>query len=88
MIDYTEFITGAINKAALLNIENLKIAFKMIDTDNSGMITIDELKAVFDTGGDKKDETLWINIMKEVDKNGDNEISFDEFTDVMTEFLK
>lgn len=41
----------------------------MIDQDNSGMITIDELKAVFDTAGDKKDETLWIEIMREVDKN-------------------
>ena len=60
----------------------------MIDADNSGMITIDELKAVFDTGGDKKDEQLWVSIMQEVDKNGDNLISFEEFTDVMTEFLK
>jgi Ca2+-binding EF-hand superfamily protein len=44
----------------------------MIDQDNSGMITIDELKAVFDTGADKKDESLWMEIMSEVDKNGDN----------------
>jgi Ca2+-binding EF-hand superfamily protein len=44
------------------------------------MITVDELKAVFDTHGDKKDDALWLEIMSEVDKNNDNLISFDEFT--------
>lgn len=88
VIDYTEFITGAIDKVALLNKKNLEAAFKMLDVDNSGMITVDELKAVFDTHGDKKDETLWLEIMKEVDKNNDNQISFEEFTDVMTQLLK
>jgi Ca2+-binding EF-hand superfamily protein len=48
------------------------------------MITIEELKAVFDTQGDKKEESLWKEIMKEVDKNRDNMISFEEFADVMT----
>lgn len=51
------------------------------------MITVDELKAVFDTHGDK-DEHLWEDIMHEVDKNNDNQISFEEFTDVMTSILK
>lgn len=59
----------------------------MLDTDNNGSITVDELKAVFDTHGDK-DETLWRQIMAEVDKNKDNVISFDEFTDAMTLILK
>jgi hypothetical protein len=34
------------------------------------MITVDELKQVFDNHGDevsKKDENLWLEIMKEVD---------------------
>lgn len=72
VIDYTEFITGAIDKVALLNKNNLRSAFQMIDADDSGLITVDELKAVFDTHGDKKDDTLWQEIMKEVDKNNDN----------------
>ena len=71
VIDYTEFITAAIDKATILNKENLRAAFELLDTDNSGMITIDELKAVFDTHGDK-DEHLWVEIMQEVDKNRDN----------------
>ena len=87
VIDYSEFITAAIDKAAVLNKDNLKSAFKMLDTDDSGMITVDELKAVFDAHGDK-DEDLWKDIMNEVDKNHDNQINFEEFTDVMTSFLK
>lgn len=70
-VDYTEFITAAIDKVAFLNRENLKNAFQILDSDNSGMITVDELKAVFDNNNDK-DETLWKEIMAEVDVNKDN----------------
>ena len=63
----------------------------MIDTDSSGMISIEELKAAFDCQGnhthDQEDE-LFKQMMQEVDKNGDNQISFDEFTDAMTALLK
>ena len=58
VIDYTEFITAAIDKALILNNTNLKSAFDLIDQDGSGSITIDELKAAFDSQG-KKDEELW-----------------------------
>lgn len=51
VIDFTEFITAAIDKAVLLSKDNLEAAFSLIDKDNSGMITVDELKAVFDTHG-------------------------------------
>ena len=58
IIDYTEFITAAIDKAAVLNVENLTAAFKLLDTDNSGYISIDELKAAFDSHGEKDDQ-VW-----------------------------
>ncbi len=88
VIDYTEFITGAIDKVTLLNKKNLETAFKLLDVDNSGMITVEELKLAFDTQGDKKDESLWLEIMREVDQNGDNEISYEEFSEAMTEILR
>ena len=88
VIDYQEFLTAAVNKVAVLSQENLKAAFRVFDKDNSGMITIDELKSVFDTKNNKKDESLWVEIMAEVDKNNDNEISLEEFMDAMTVMLK
>jgi Ca2+-binding EF-hand superfamily protein len=60
-----------------------------MDLDNNGSITIDELKQCFESSsGDKKDDGLWQELMNEVDKNNDNLISFDEFTEAMTEMLK
>lgn len=88
VVDYTEFITAAIDKVAILNKKNLISAFQSIDLDNNGSITIDELKQCFDNAEDKKDESLWQELMNEVDKNNDNLISFDEFTEAMTEMLK
>ena len=67
--------------------ENLMSAFKMIDKDGSGMISVDELKQAFDSTGDKKEEKLWLQIMEEVDKNKDGEISLEEFMDTMTSMV-
>ena len=49
-IDYGEFITAAINRARLLNSENLRIAFGIFDKDGNGVISKEELRAVFHGG--------------------------------------
>ena len=87
VIDYTEFITAAIDRVAVLNKANLLSAFQLIDKDGSGMITMDELQDAFDSKK-SKDAQLWKDIMRDVDKNGDNQISLDEFMDAMTKYLK
>ena len=46
-IDYQEFITAAVNRAKLINDQNLEMAFKMFDQDGNGQISIAELKNVF-----------------------------------------
>lgn len=46
-VDYQEFITAATNKAMLVNRENLMAAFRTFDRDESGKISIEELKGVF-----------------------------------------
>ena len=88
LVDYEEFITAAVDKITLLSSVNLKTAFKIIDKDNSGKITIDELQSAFDTQGNKKEESLYEEIIKEVDKNGDGQIDLQEFIDAMTDMLK
>jgi calcium-dependent protein kinase len=57
-IEYSEFITASIKKANLLTHDNLQAAFNIIDSDGSGKISIEELKASFDLTNDKE-ETLW-----------------------------
>ena len=69
-IDYAEFMTAAVNRAKLLNNENLKIAFDMLDTDGNGQITKDELRAVFhgaiqqSASIEDDDEQVWNSIMQ------------------------
>lgn len=88
VVSYDEFITAAVDKVALLNQKNILSAFQLIDTDNSGTITIEELQAAFEPDGKKKGSDLWREIMAEVDKDGDNTISYKEFSDCMTAVLK
>ena len=54
----------------------------MFDKDQSGSISKEELRAVFETA-EQKDDELWNEIFSEVDVNGDGEISFDEFKTCM-----
>ena len=81
-IDYTEFITATLNRSRLLSKERLEIAFKLYDTDNSGTITKDELKAIFGKSH-QYDDSFWEEMIQEVDKNGDGVIDIHEFSDMM-----
>jgi len=45
-IDFTEFIIAACDKEKLYAKEKLDRAFKMIDTDNSGYLTRDEISSI------------------------------------------
>ena len=69
-VDYTEFITGAIDTATILNMDNLTAAFKILDADDSGFISVEELKLAFDQNG-QKDAELFKDIMIEADINKD-----------------
>ena len=66
---------------------NLEIAFQMMDSDRDGNLTIQELKDAFELHS-KKDEKLWDQIMKQVDRNKDGNISFEEFTEVMNKVIE
>ena len=55
--------------------------FDLYDNDHSGTLTVKELTEALETGGMTKDEI--VEIFKSGDTNGDNLISFDEFTQLM-----
>ena len=80
-IDYQEFIASTLSAAKFNSEENIARAFAYFDTDNSGYITVDELKKVIKENNVDVDAT---NFLDEVDKNNDGRVDYDEFLAMMT----
>ena len=91
VIDYNEFLTCTMNKEKILKNENLEICFKAFDSDNSGNISLDEIASIFNSGNKDKQDKEELETLKkmiaEADENGDGEISFKEFKDLMRKFF-
>lgn len=85
-IDYSEFISAAINRQQLLSKQRLEAAFKTFDIDNSGAIDADELKVVLGKYHNY-DDSFWQELIKECDLNGDGVIDLSEFTKMMLNSL-
>lgn len=85
-IDFSEFVTATVNRSELLQEEKLKQAFNLYDKDGSGAISTEELRDVLGVGGHISEE-VWERMIKEVDENGDGEVSFEEFKIMMQQLL-
>jgi len=70
------------NEKNLVTKEKLEAAFKMFDKDGSGLISTDEIRQVLSFGKQLDDQAVSA-IIKQVDENGDGEISFEEFSKMM-----
>jgi calcium-dependent protein kinase len=86
-IDFSEFLVANVNYLHTLNKQRLRQIFDIIDRDGSGFLTIQELKAFLNMGGQEHEEFVK-SMITEVDKNKDGVISFDEFDGMMNEFFK
>ena len=89
-IGYEEFVRAAVSKEYFVRDNVLRFAFRYFDKDGSGEITFDEIEALFSqsiSDKTKVHETL-VGIIKEVDKNNDGKINFDEFSKVMKRMLR
>lgn len=86
-VDYTEFLAGCMKSKIYLKEDYLRIAFSYFDKDNSGTITMDELKHVLGAGGVGIPEPEIEKLMKEVDLNKDNQIDYSEFLEMMKKDL-
>lgn len=83
-IDYSEFVVAAMNERQLTSNDKLQAAFKMFDKDGSGIISADEIRDVLTFGGTSSLSASAVDqIIKQVDENGDGEISFEEFVTMM-----
>ena len=85
-IEFEEFLVAFMNKEKLLKEENLSSAFMLFDQDCSGKISTAEIKKIL--GGDSiVNEAVWTDILNEIDVNGDGEISYKEFREMMKKLL-
>jgi calcium-dependent protein kinase len=87
-IDYTEFLAGCMRSKIYLKEDHLRSAFEFFDTDNSGTITLDELKRVLSSDDMRIPENEIINLLNEVDMNKDGQLDYNEFLEMMKKDLK
>ena len=85
-IGLQEFMQACANKESLLDEKQLKISFSFFDKDGSGTVTVEELKEALGIGKNI-DEKVWEDVIKEVDENGDGEIDFEEFKNMMQKLV-
>lgn len=88
LIDYNEFVTAAFNRMNLLNKNNLIIAFNILDVNNDGKLSLEEIRSGFAGYMVVASDKAWKDMIMEVDKNNDGYISYQEFEDYMLEVLK
>lgn len=81
-IDYSEFLTACLEWQHLLSQERLTAAFKAYDTDNSGTISMKEIKQMLQ-GDEQVGDDVWNEVLREADTNGDGVIDLDEFKSMM-----
>ena len=88
-IDYTEFIAATLDSQVYMKDQYLKAAFEMFDTDGSGKIDNKEVVALLNAEelGGYASKAAISRALKEIDQNGDGEIDFDEFKEMMAKCM-
>lgn len=90
-LEFNEWCTATMNKRKMLKRPHLQAAFKMLDRDNSGTISYDEVRDVLvnsvrDVSSDAGNEEFK-KMIQEMDLNGDRAISYTEFEQMMSLIL-
>ena len=78
-IEYEEFLRAGIDKKLIFTEE---LGFEMIDFQKKGKINVYEIKQIFGID-DNVDESVMDNLLKEINKKENEEISYEEFKKIL-----
>jgi len=85
-VEFTEFCTVAMDKRKLLSDNRLKASFHLFDTSGNGKIDFNEIRTILRL--DDTDNAELKSIIDQIDRNGDGEISYSEFKQMMLAIIK
>ena len=86
-LEFEEFVRACINKKKLLNEENLKISFTLFNkTGIKKVISCQDFKNILGLQTKFSNKT-WEKIINQIDINGDGQIEFLEYKEMMLKFL-
>jgi len=85
VIDYTEFLAATLDRKAYIQEDVCWSAFRIFDKNGDGKISKTEIEAVLGAGDVEAamGAQAVADLLKEVDKDGDGEIDFQEFMGMM-----
>ena len=84
-IDFKEFLLMMVDRFKDANAEeDVKEAFRVFDRDGNGFISADELRYVMTNLGEKLSDEEVMEMIREADIDGDDQINYEEFVTMMT----
>ena len=87
-IDFQQFMSACVNRKKLKNKADVKVAFKILDADNDGKISLADLNDIFCSyGGAKITSSIWQQLLNEADRNCDGVVSENEFANAMESMI-
>eukprot|EP00931_Biecheleriopsis_adriatica_P043621 TRINITY_DN24931_c0_g1_i1.p1 TRINITY_DN24931_c0_g1~~TRINITY_DN24931_c0_g1_i1.p1 ORF type:complete len:638 (+),score=172.43 TRINITY_DN24931_c0_g1_i1:62-1915(+) len=85
-LDFTEFVAAALPRKYYRSEGMLKAAFRALDADGSGEISLEELEEVLledRRGADEEELSSIREVLRAADLDGNGSIDFDEFVEMM-----
>ena len=86
-INFTSFITAVINKDEINKKSRMMEAFKILDTEQKGILTIYSLQKAFERTGKKTTYEEMKQMLEEIGLNENSIINFDEFCAIVLKDL-